>query len=104
MSFYILINSAAGILSISASFAVMPKTLKGTATGIYSLVVNLIAFLPAPYAYAFIKNFFNDGTYIMIILMLYGLFGVFEIMIADIYMRIKKIKIYKEEFKYVVVK
>ena len=40
----------------------------------------------------------------MIILMLYGLFGVFEIMIADIYMRIKKIKIYKEEFKYVVVK
>ena len=49
MSFYILINSAAGILSISASFAVMPKTLKGTATGIYSLVVNLIAFLPAPY-------------------------------------------------------
>ena len=104
MSFYILINSAAGILSISASFAVMPKTLKGTATGIYSLVVNLIAFLPAPYAYAFIKNLFNDGTYIMIILMLYGLFGVFEIMIADIYMRIKKIKIYKEEFKYVVVK
>ena len=104
MSFYILINSAAGILSISASFAVMPKTLKGTATGIYSLVVNLIAFLPAPYAYAFIKNLFNDGTYIMIILMLYGLFGVFEIMIADIYMRIKKIKIYKEEFKYVDVK
>ena len=104
MSFYILINSAAGILSISASFAVMPKTLKGTATGIYSLVVNLIAFLPAPYAYAFIKNLFSDGTYIMIILMLYGLFGVFEIMIADIYMRIKKIKIYKEEFKYVVVK
>jgi predicted MFS family arabinose efflux permease len=104
MSFYILINSAAGILSISASFAVMPKTLKGTATGIYSLVVNLIAFLPAPYAYAFIKNLFNNGTYIMIILMLYGLFGVFEIMIADIYMRIKKIKIYKEEFKYVVVK
>ena len=104
MSIYILINSAAGILSISASFAVMPKTLKGTATGIYSLVVNLIAFLPAPYAYAFIKNLFSDGTYIMIVLMLYGLFGVFEIMIADIYMRIKKIKIYKEEFKYVVVK
>ena len=56
MSIYILVNSASGILSISASFAVMPKTLTGTATGIYSLVVNLIAFLPAPYAYAFIKN------------------------------------------------
>ena len=104
MSIYILINSAAGILSISASFAVMPKTLTGTATGIYSLVVNLIAFLPAPYAYAFIKNLFDNGNYIMIVLMLYGLFGCFEIMAADIYMRIKKIKIYKEEFKYVVVK
>ena len=104
MSIYILVNSASGILSISASFAVMPKTLTGTATGIYSLTVNLIAFLPAPYAYAFIKNLFNDGSYIMIVLMLYGLFGCFEIMAADIYMRVKKIKIYSSEFKYAVVK
>ena len=104
MSIYILVNSASGILSISASFAVMPKTLTGTATGIYSLVVNLIAFLPAPYAYAFIKNLFDDGTYIMIVLMLYGLFGCFEIMAADIYMRVKKIKIYAEEYKNVTVK
>ena len=99
MSVYILVNSASGILSISASFAVMPKTLTATATGIYSLTVNLIAFFPAPYAYAFIKNLFNDGTYIMIVLMLYGLFGCFEIMAADIYMRVKKIKIHKTEFK-----
>ena len=104
MSIYILVNSASGILSISASFAVMPKTLTGTATGIYSLVVNLIAFLPAPYAYAFIKNLFDDGTYIMIVLMLYGLFGCFEIMAADIYMRVKKIKIYANEYKNVTVK
>ena len=99
MSMYILINSASGILSISASFAVMPKTLTGTATGIYSLVVNLIAFLPAPYAYAFIKSLVGEGSYIMIVLMLYGLFGCFEIMAADIYMRVKKIKIHKTEFK-----
>ena len=104
MSIYILVNSASGILSISASFAVMPKTLTGTATGIYSLTVNLIAFLPAPYAYAFIKNLFSDGSYIMIVLMLYGLFGCFEIMAADIYMRVKKIKIYSSEFKFVAVK
>ena len=106
MSIYILVNSASGILSISASFAVMPKTLTGTATGIYSLVVNLIAFLPAPYAYAFIKSLFDDGTYIMIVLllMLYGLFGCFEIMAADIYMRVKKVKIYAEEYKNVTVK
>jgi nitrate/nitrite transporter NarK len=104
MSIYILVNSASGILSISASFAVMPKTLTGTATGIYSLCVNLIAFLPAPYAYAFIKNLFSDGSYIMIVLMLYGLFGCFEIMAADIYMRVKKIKIYAEEYKFVTVK
>ena len=104
MSLYILINSASGIITISASFAVMPKTLTGTATGIYSLVVNLIAFLPAPYAYAFIKSLVGEGSYIMVVLMLYGLFGCFEIMAADIYMRVKKIKIYKEEFKKAAVK
>ena len=105
MSLYILINSASGIVTISASFAVMPQTLKGTATGIYSLMVNLIAFLPAPYAYAFIKSLVGgEGKYIMIVLMLYGLFGCFEIMVADIYMRIKKIYIYKQEFKNVALK
>ena len=104
MSLYILINSASGIITISASFAVMPKTLTGTATGIYSLMVNLIAFLPAPYAYAFIKSLVGEGKYIMIVLMLYGLFGCFEIMAADIYMRVKKIKIYNEEYKFVIVK
>ena len=105
MSMYILINSASGIITISASFAVMPKTLTGTATGMYSLLVNLIAFLPAPYAYAFIKSLVGGkGSYIMIVLMLYGLFGCFEIMAADIYMRVKKIKIYSQEFKSVAVK
>ena len=104
MSMYILINSASGIITISASFAVMPKTLTGTATGIYSLVVNLMAFLPAPYAYAFIKSLVGEGSYIMVTLMLYGLFGCFEIMGADIYMRVKKIKLYKQEFKNVAVK
>ena len=34
----------------------------------------------------------------MVVLMLYGLFGCFEIMAADIYMRVKKIKIYKEDY------
>ena len=104
MSMYILINSASGIITISASFAVMPKTLTGTATGIYSLVVNLIAFLPAPYAYAFIKSIVGEGSYIMVVLMLYGLFGCFEIMAADIYMRVKKIKIYKDDFKSMIVR
>ena len=104
MSLYILINSASGIITISASFAVMPKTLTGTATGMYSIVVNLIAFLPAPYAYAFIKSLVGEGSHIMIVLMLYGLFGCFEIMAADIYMRVKKIKIYKNDLKFVAMK
>ena len=99
MSLYMLFNSASGIISISASFHVMPKTLVGTATGIYSIVVNSIAFLPAPYAYAFIKNILGEGPYIMHVLMCYGLFGGFELLIADIYMRIKKIKVHKENLK-----
>ena len=36
--------------------------------------------------------------------MLYGLFGCFEIMAADVYMRVKKIKIYSQDFKSVAVK
>ena len=100
MSLYMLLNSASGIITISASFEVMPKTLTGIATGIYSIVVNLIAFLPAPYAYAFIKNIFREGKFIIIALMIYGLFGGLELIIADIYMRNKKIKIYREENKY----
>ena len=100
MSLYMILNSASGIITISSSFAVMPYTLRGTATGIYSIVVNLIAFLPAPYAYAFIKNIVDEGQYIMIILMIYGIVGGFELIIADIYMRVKKIKIHREEFKY----
>ena len=67
MSLYMCLNSASGIITITASFEVMPKTLTGTATGIYSLIVNLIAFLPAPYAYAFIKNILGEGRYIIII-------------------------------------
>ena len=104
MSLYMLFNSASGIITISASFAVMPKTLTGTATGIYSIIVNLIAFLPAPYAYAFIKNIVGKGIYIMIVLMIYGLMGGFELLIAEIYMRVKKIKIHKDENTYKIVK
>ena len=99
MSLYILNNSASGIISITASFAVIPRTLIGTATGICSIVLNIIAFLPAPYAYSFLKNIVKKESYIMIIFMLYGLLGFFEIIVADIYMRIKKIKIHKDNSK-----
>ena len=43
-----LINSAAGLISISASYAVIPKNLIGSATGIYSIFVNFGGFLAAP--------------------------------------------------------
>jgi len=98
MSLYMLLNSASGIITISATYAVIPKSLTGTATGIYSLVVNLIAFLPGPYAYAFIKRVVGEGRYIMVILMIYGLIGAMELLLADVYMKVKKIKIYKEEY------
>jgi hypothetical protein len=101
LSLYMILNSASGIISISASFEVMPKTLTGTATGIYSIIVNLIAFLPAPFIYAFIKTIFGNGGIIMTVLMSYGVIGCIELFGADIYMRIKKIKIYKEEYNLV---
>ena len=96
MSLYMLLNSASGLISISASYAVIPKNLIGTATGIYSVIVNLAGFLPAPYAYAFLKNLFGCGGYIIIFFMVYGLFGGLFLFIADFYMKSRKIYIYKE--------
>ena len=98
MSLYILINSSSGIISISATFAVIPENLTGIANGIYSIVVNVIGFLPAPYAFAYFKSIFGKGSKIMIVLMIYGLCGCFELIGADYYMRFKKIYLYKKKF------
>ena len=89
-------NSTCGLIAVSASFEVMPKTLKGTAVGIYSIATDLIGFFPSSYSYVIIKDLVG-GNYFIAILMLYGLIGCVELFIADIYMRIKKIKLYKEE-------
>ena len=98
LSLYILINSASGIISISATFSVIPEELTGVANGIYSLVVNLIGFLPAPYTYAFFKKIFKkDGT-IIVVLMIYGFIGCLELIVADYYMRAKKIQLYRQNF------
>ena len=72
--------------------------IKQVANGIYSLIVNLIGFLPAPYAFAFFKNLLGKGSLIMIVLMIYGLFGCVELFVADFYMRVKKIKLYRKKF------
>ena len=98
MSFYNFFNFASGMITISAGFAIMPKTIKGTANGIFAVLVNLIAFLPAPYGYAYIKRIVGEGRYVINVLMYYGMFGCLELIIADCYMRIRKVKLYKEEY------
>ena len=98
MSLYILINSASGIISISATFSVIPENLAGTANGIYSLIVNLIGFLPAPYVFAFLKRILGKESLIIVILMIYGFIGCIELFIADIYMRSKKMWLYSQKF------
>ena len=100
MSLYMLINSASGLISISASYAVIPKNLIGSATGIYSIIVNFGGFLPAPYAYALLKSIFGSGGYIIFFFMGYGLIGSIFLFAADSYMKDKKIFIYKEEEKF----
>ena len=97
MSIYILLNSASGIISISATFAVVSKNLAGPANGVYSFIVNLLGFLPAPYSYAILKKFFDKESYIIIILMLYGLVGFIELILAEIYMRKKRIWLYSRK-------
>ena len=98
MSSYILINSTNEIISISASFAVVPENMAGKANGIFSFIANLIGFLPCPYVFGLLKTIFKKGSIIIIILMIYGLFGCIELIIADLYMRFKKIKLYKDKF------
>ena len=96
MSLYNFFNFASGMITISAGFAIMPKTIKGIANGIFAVVLNLIAFLPAPYAYAYIKRIVGEGQYVINILMYYGMFGCVELILADCYMRIRKVKLYAD--------
>ena len=95
MSLYILFNSASGIISISATFAVVSENLAGPANGVYSFIVNLIGFLPAPYFYSILKKILKKESHIIILLMFYGFVGCFELVGADIYMRTKKIRLYR---------
>ena len=98
MSLYNFFNFASGMITISAGFAIMPKTIKGIANGIFAVLLNLMAFLPAPYGYAYIKRIVGEGRYVINVLMFYGMFGCLELLIADLYMRIKKVKLYREGF------
>ena len=50
MSLYNFFNFASGMISISSSFAIMPKAIKATANGIFSVMLDLAAFLPSSYA------------------------------------------------------
>ena len=100
MSIYILLNSASGIISINATFAVVSEVLAGPANGVYSFIVNLIGFLPAPYSYAVLKKLLKKESYIIIILMLYGLIGFIELIAAEVYMRAKKIWLYKKSYAF----
>ena len=97
MSMYILFNSASGIISISATFVVVSEILAGPANGVYSFVVNLLGFLPAPYFYAVMKKILKKESHIIILLMFYGFIGCFELIGADIYMRAKKIRLYSQK-------
>ena len=100
MSLYMLFDSASSLISISASYAVVNKNSIGTATGIFSLMANLIGLLPAPYTYACLKNAFKNNSYIISIFMGYGLIGTILLGVADMYMKNNKSYIYKDDNKF----
>ena len=78
-------------------FAVVSDNLAGPANGVYSFIVNLIGFLPSPYFYAVLKKIFKKESYTILLLMFYGFIGCFELAGADIYMRAKKIRLYRQK-------
>ena len=88
-------NSASSIISLIVSFAVMPKTLKDISCGVISIIVNLTGILPAKKGYNLIKTYFGkQGT--INVLMLYGMIGCIELIVADFYMKFNKIKLYQK--------
>ena len=88
-------NAASSIISLIVSFAVMPKTLKGISCGIISIIINLTGILPAKKGYNLIKTYFGKQG-IINVLMLYGMIGCFELIVADFYMKFNKIKLYQK--------
>ena len=85
-------NSACGIISINVSFSLMAKSLKGISCGILNIIHNLIGILPAFKGYKLIKNYVGEKG-IINVLMLYGLIGCIELMVADIYIKFNKVKL-----------
>ena len=88
-------NAASRIISLIASFAVMPKTLKGVSCGILSIIHILIGILPDKIGFNLIKNYFGKQG-IINVLMLIGMVGCFELIVADFYMKFNKIKLYEK--------
>ena len=88
-------NAASRIISLIASFAVMPKTLKGVSCGILSIIHILIGILPDKIGFNLIKNYFGKQG-IINVLMLIGMVGCFELIVADFYMKFNKIKLYQK--------
>ena len=88
-------NSACEIIALNISFLLMPKTLKATASGILSIIIITLGILPEFNGYKLIKNFVGESG-IINVLMLYGMIGCFELMIADFYMKVNKNKLYQK--------
>ena len=88
-------NSACEIIALNISFALMPKNFKATANGILSVIIISLGILPAFNGYKFIKNYVGESG-IINVLMLYGMIGCIELIIADFYMKIYKIKLYQK--------
>lgn len=57
---YNLCDSLAFLLSNSLIMAYVPKEMKGTANGVFSIAVNFLAFLPSSYVYGYLKQIFAN--------------------------------------------
>ena len=88
-------KSACEIIALNISFALMPKTLKATANGILSIIIISLGILPAFNGYKLIKNYLGESGFINV-LMLYGMIGCIELIIADFYMKLNKINLYQK--------
>lgn len=67
---YNFFSGGSGSIAIGFTFAILPEKLTGIANGFTGLFINLVAFLPGPPVFGFLKNYFESGKIAMRFLMI----------------------------------
>lgn len=80
---YHFFNNMASLLCVPYTLGLVDYNLKGTASGIFFLLNELFAFLPAPFVYGAVKSFVGSGKTTMRLLLYYNCIGLVLLLLAN---------------------